>query len=160
MIVVAVLAVRRDGGGGGAATGGTGPTTSPVELSAVSAYDPEADGVEHDAEARNATDGNQATYWATEHYGSTAFGGLKSGVGLVLNAGGAGQVKTMTVITDTPGFAAVVRSGTSAETAQAVSDVAERRREDGLPPARRARSGLRPVDHATRERLGAAGSRT
>jgi eukaryotic-like serine/threonine-protein kinase len=121
VIVVAVLAVRRDGGGG-EASGGSGATTSPVELSAVSAYDPEADGVEHDDEVRNATDGNRATYWATEHYGSTAFGGLKSGVGLVLNAGGAGQVKTMTVMTDTPGFAAVVRSGTSAETAQGVSD--------------------------------------
>ena len=55
---------------------------------------------------RNATDGKQATYWATEHYASPEFGGLKSGVGLVIDAGGAGQVKTMTVFTDTPGFVA------------------------------------------------------
>jgi hypothetical protein len=121
VIVVAVLAVRRDDGGGLAGIG-RGPSTSPVELTAVSAHDPEADGVEHDSEARNATDGKQATYWATEHYASPEFGGLKSGVGLVLDAGGAGQAKTMTVFTDTPGFVAVVRSGSSAETAQAVSE--------------------------------------
>jgi serine/threonine-protein kinase len=120
VIVVAVIAVERGGGGGIAGIGGR--ASSPVELTAVSAHDPEADGVEHDADARNATDGNRATFWATEHYASPEFGGLKSGVGLVLDAGGAGRVKTMTVITDTPGFVAVVRSGSSAETAQAVSD--------------------------------------
>jgi tRNA A-37 threonylcarbamoyl transferase component Bud32 len=119
VIVVAVVAVSRDGGNGIAGIGGA--NTSPVELQAVSAHDPEADGVEHDDEARNATDGNRATYWATEHYASPEFGGLKSGVGLVIDAGGAGQVKTMTVFTDTPGFVAAVRSGSSAETAQAVS---------------------------------------
>src|SRR5207247_7195042 len=89
-------------------------------VSAVGAYDPQGGGGEHDSDAPYATDGNQATYWRTETYANPDFGGLKTGVGLVVNARGA--LKTLTVSTDTPGFTGVVESGSSSGSAQAVSN--------------------------------------
>jgi serine/threonine-protein kinase len=98
-----------EGGGGGTA----------VSLSAVSGYDPDGDDSEHDSEAPSATDGDPATYWTTEHYGSPDFGGLgKGGVGLVLNAPSSVALKKLTVTSDTPGFSAIVKAGTSAGSAQ------------------------------------------
>jgi serine/threonine protein kinase len=121
VIVVAAIAVQHDAGsvlpGVSANTNNT-----PVSLSSVTAYDPEGGGGEHDDEARNATDGDPATFWRTEHYASQEFGGLKDGVGLVLNGPGGAALKTLTVTTDTPGYTAVVKAGNSAEAAQADSD--------------------------------------
>jgi hypothetical protein len=68
-------------------TGSTGGTTSAVTLRATGDYDPQGTGGEHAASARYATDGNPTTAWDTEHYASAAFGGLKSGLGLVLDGG-------------------------------------------------------------------------
>jgi hypothetical protein len=123
VIVVAAIAVHgnhslipgvsaKKGGGGGIA----------VTLSATSGYDPQGDGAEHDGDARFATDGNQSTFWRTEHYANQSFGGLKTGVGLVLTASGVRSVGTLTVTSDTPGFSAVVKAGSSPESAQTVSD--------------------------------------
>jgi serine/threonine-protein kinase len=95
-------------------------TSSPIHVTASSAYDPRGGGGEHDSEVPNATDGQQSTYWTTEHYGNADFGSLKDGVGLALNVSGA--PKTLTVTTDTPGFTAVVKSGSSPESAKPVSD--------------------------------------
>ena len=53
--------------------------------------------------------------------GSQDFGGLKEGVGLVLNAPSSVALKKLTVTTDTPGFTAVVRAGDSPASAQADS---------------------------------------
>ena len=62
-------------------------------------------------------------YWATEHYASPEFGGLKQR--RPRPRGGAGEVKTrMSVVTAPPGFVAVVRSGSCSKTAQAVSESA------------------------------------
>src|SRR5262245_4363095 len=125
-IVVGVLAL--DGSNGNkppptaASTGG-----GPVALSGVTAYDPEGDGAEHDSEASLATDGNPSTYWTTEHY----IDFTKSGVGLVLDAGGPKALKTVTVATDTPEFTAMILGGSSSSgpfsqdsTAQSVSPTA------------------------------------
>ena len=84
----------------------------PVSLRGITAYDPPpGDGHEQDAEAPLATDGNPATYWETEIYDTPAFGGLKSGVGLVLDAGKAVALGTLSVTSDTPGYTAIVRAG-------------------------------------------------
>ncbi len=48
---------------------------------------PAGDGSEHSYSAPRATDGNPATYWDTERYDTPLFGKLKSGLGLVLDAG-------------------------------------------------------------------------
>ena len=52
------------------------------------------------------------TAWKTEHYRST-FG--KSGVGLVLDAGRPVKASRVVVTTETPGYAAQVQVGNSAD---------------------------------------------
>jgi hypothetical protein len=100
-------AINKAGVGGGTSGG------SPVHLTAASTYDPQGDGSEHPEAAARATDGNPATYWYTQHYGSSSFGGLKNGLGLVLDAGSAKKLKELTVKSDTPGFTAIIKSGQS-----------------------------------------------
>ena len=109
VIVGALLALRDSGGN----TGGSAVGTKRVALTALSGYDPEGSGVEHDDVARLATDGITSTAWDTEHYSSQEFGGLKTGVGLLVDAGQATALKRLTVVTDTPGFTAVVKAGNS-----------------------------------------------
>ena len=91
-------------------TGVAAATAKPVTLTGVTAYDPYGDGTEHDPSVGNATDGDPATYWNTEHYD----GGLnKQGVGLVLDAGGPKKLTQLVVRSDTPGFSATIFSGNS-----------------------------------------------
>jgi hypothetical protein len=94
-------------GGGGGGSGGA------VSLRGLSGYDPQGDGSEHSEEAANATDGSSATFWETEHYNSQDFGGLKDGVGLMLDAGRAVKLSQLTVTTPTPGFTAEIQAGDS-----------------------------------------------
>lgn len=90
------------------------PVAEPVQLKAVAAYDPPpGDGVEDDSRLGLATDGATSTAWITEHYATRSFGNLKDGVGIVVDAGTPERLATVTVETDTPGFTAVIRSGTS-----------------------------------------------
>jgi len=86
-------------------------STAPVQLNAVGSYDPYGDQTEHDSAVGNATDGNPGTYWNTEHYS----GGLgeKPGVGLVLDAGATKKLTQVAVQSRTPGFTAVIKSGSS-----------------------------------------------
>jgi eukaryotic-like serine/threonine-protein kinase len=125
VIVIAAIAVRGDGTqkNGGTTTGSGGGGGGAVRLTATTTYDPPpGDGTEHNDAVANATDGDPSTYWLTDMYANQDFGNLKTGVGLVLHASGSGVLKTLTVTTDTPGFTAVVKSGSSPEAAQAVSD--------------------------------------
>jgi serine/threonine protein kinase len=92
---------------------GVGTGGSPVRLSGFSGFDPQGDRSEHDDMAGQAADSRFATYWETEHYGSSAFGGLKSGVGLVLDAGAPRKLSQLTIRSDTPGFTALIKSGGS-----------------------------------------------
>jgi len=84
--------------------------TQPIELTGISAHDPQGGDGEHDDEAEEATDGDLETSWRTESYRS---GLNKEGVGVVLDAGQNVRPKTMTVTTDTPGFTAEIRAGDS-----------------------------------------------
>jgi eukaryotic-like serine/threonine-protein kinase len=86
------------------------PVGAPITIDRVGAYDPYGDGTEHDADAPKATDGNLATYWATEDYNSGLEGVKKAGVGLVLDATSVVQLSRITVVTDTPGFTAEIRA--------------------------------------------------
>jgi serine/threonine protein kinase len=97
----------------GTSNGGSSATGAAVTLTGARAYDPAGDGAEHDAAAPNATDGNAATYWDTEHYRS----GLgKPGVGLVLDAGGAKTLSSISVQSTTPGFTAEILAGNTVGT--------------------------------------------
>jgi len=83
----------------------------PVFMRAVGAWDPYGDHAEHDYEAPSASDGNLTTYWRTEDY-SIALG--KPGVGLLLDAGRPVAPRRIVVVTDTPGYSAVIQAGPSA----------------------------------------------
>jgi hypothetical protein len=112
---VAFAAVVLLGGGGhhGASGGGGGSSDTTVQLHALRGYDPEGDGQEHNEVAGLATDGSASTSWTTESYASTDFGGLKHGVGLLLDAGSSVKLAHVTVTTPTPGFTAEIQSGDS-----------------------------------------------
>jgi hypothetical protein len=101
-------------GGRGKAGQSTAPPVAAVHLRAVAAYDPPpGDGQEDDARVPLATDGNPSTAWITERYATRHFGNLKSGVGLILDAGRAVELRALDVRTDTPGFTATIKAGPS-----------------------------------------------
>jgi hypothetical protein len=60
---------------------------APLPIVSVSDYDPEGDGTENPDEVALVNDGNAATFWSTESYQDRDVGGLKPGVGLVLDLG-------------------------------------------------------------------------
>jgi hypothetical protein len=104
------------GSGGGGGGGGGGSAVAPVQLNGLTAYDPQGHPpTEHDADAPKATDGDPATYWTTDIYKSRRFGNLKSGVGLVLDAGHPVALRRLTITTDTPGLTAVIKAGNSSD---------------------------------------------
>ncbi len=105
-------------GGGGSGSASPPRPSGPVRFASASAYDPLGDGHEHDEDARNAIDSDPTTFWQTETYQSFD----KAGVGLALQAARPVSPKTMTVITDTPGFTAEIRAGDSPSTAKTVAD--------------------------------------
>jgi serine/threonine-protein kinase len=98
---------------GGGTGGGGGTPGSAVHLHGVGDYDPQGNGGEHSETAPLATDGNAATVWTTELYGNQDFGGLKDGVGLVLDAGSSVKLAQVTVNTPAPGFTAEIQVGHS-----------------------------------------------
>jgi eukaryotic-like serine/threonine-protein kinase len=95
----------------GSSPGGT--SGGPIHLTASNAYDPRGDGREHDEEVPNATDGNPATSWGTERYANVDFGNLKDGVGIVVDAGRPVRLRSLTVVSDTPGYIAKIEAGAS-----------------------------------------------
>jgi eukaryotic-like serine/threonine-protein kinase len=73
-------------------------TEEPVEIAAAQDFDPEGDEGELAIQVDLAVDGNPTgTAWTTEHYDTEDFGGLKSGVGLILDAGDPVAAKAMEI---------------------------------------------------------------
>ncbi len=73
------------------------------------AFDPPpGDGAEHDDELPNLVDGDPSTTWRTENYNSNRFGGLKPGVGVVLQLDSAHKLKELKVMSPSSGWAAEV----------------------------------------------------
>jgi hypothetical protein len=59
-----------------------------LTAAAVTDFDPPpGSGSESTEQVPNAVDGDEATVWRTERYRSAAFGGLKDGVGLLVDLG-------------------------------------------------------------------------
>jgi len=109
-VVVAVLAL---GGSGKPKHHAGAGVTGGVSLHGVGNYDPNGSPDTHASTAAAATDGNPGTDWYTQRYFSPEFGGLKPGLGLVVDAGSAVKLTTLTVDTPTPGFTAQIRAGSS-----------------------------------------------
>lgn len=91
-----------DAGANGAAAA-TNPMR-PVGISSVSAFDPFGEDGENDEEAPLVLDGDPSTQWTTLSYqGDPKFGGLKPGLGLVLDLGRPQEVRRITLGVDGSG---------------------------------------------------------
>jgi len=108
--VVGVLFARSDTGQGLLGSSSkSGGGTVPVTVVSAAAFDPPpGDNAEHNADVANLTDGNPATTWATEQYGNAQFGGLKTGVGMILTLNGPHKLKALEVDSPSRGWSAEV----------------------------------------------------
>lgn len=110
--VVGVLVGTSDVGRDFFGNGGTPAPAAkdqPVTFDTPSSFDPEGnDRAENDAELPLLHDGNAATAWRTDRYNSSAFGGLKDGVGVVLPLTSASDLGTITVDSPSTGWQASV----------------------------------------------------
>jgi eukaryotic-like serine/threonine-protein kinase len=112
----AFAAVVLIGGAGnhGGTSGGGSPSGTTVQLQGVGdTYSGPGHPDAHADTASMATDGSETTSWMTQTYGDQEFGGLLTGLGLVLDAGGPVKLAQVTVTTPTPGFTAEIQSGDS-----------------------------------------------
>jgi serine/threonine-protein kinase len=105
--IAALLVTRPDGIPG---VSSPPPKAQPIHLAGVGSFDPYGDDKEEHSElARDATDRNQSTYWKTQIYESFS----KPGVGLVVDAGRPVAPRSVTVSSETPGFTALIKGGSS-----------------------------------------------
>jgi serine/threonine-protein kinase len=88
-------------------TGG-GSTEIKLSSGATSEFDPEGDQRETGTQALAIDSNPTGTAWASEHYDTPDFGGLKDGVGLAVDAGSAVTAKAMDIRSPTPGYDASV----------------------------------------------------
>jgi hypothetical protein len=119
-----------------------GPVAAPVDLTGVSVrdFDPEGDGQERPGSVANAHDGDPSTAWETERYDSAAFGGLKEGVGLLVDLGAPTSVRSVELGLTRPGVTAELRAAAAPEDDAAAYRVLAAARADGermalVPPA-------------------------
>jgi hypothetical protein len=71
--------------------------TGPLAIASASGFDPQGDGAEKNALAARAIDGSESTSWTSDTYKSAQFGGLKKGVGLLLDLGRSQRVTSVSV---------------------------------------------------------------
>jgi hypothetical protein len=97
-----------------------GATAKPVKIALDAAgvtvrdFDPQgSDGAERPSEVANATDGDVSTAWLTSVYRSATFGGLKQGVGLLIDLGVATPLTRVDVALTTGGGDVEVRVGST-----------------------------------------------
>ena len=111
--VVGVLFARSDTGHKLLDNRGTTATTAVTQNATPTptplAFDPPpGSGSEHDSELSNLVDGDPSTLWSTEQYANRNFGGLKGGVGIVLQLDGPHKLKDLKVTSPSTGWAAEV----------------------------------------------------
>ncbi len=87
---------------GGTASGSSSPRPKPVKIVDAQDFDPESDtGQENPKDTSLAIDGDPDTGWPTLTYrGNPALGGLKSGVGLILDLGADHKPRSMSITFD------------------------------------------------------------
>jgi eukaryotic-like serine/threonine-protein kinase len=93
----------------GSVLGLGGDDLTPVRVQAVADHDPYGDGTEHGDEVGRATDRDVVTFWPTETYESFD----KDGVGIVVDAGSRVALARVVVVSETPGFRAMILGGSS-----------------------------------------------
>ena len=89
-----------------------GPDVRPLAVSAdaLSAFDPQGDQTENDGALSALVDGDPETAWTTEQYFRPAFGGLKEGVGVVVDLGEPREVTSVGLRAPTPGQTVEIRA--------------------------------------------------
>ena len=112
-IVAGVLSLGGGKGNHTSGAGGSAAAGATVVLHGVGNYDPSGPPDSHANTAASATDGNAGTDWYTQIYASPAFGNLKQGLGLLLDAGSPVKLASLKVTSPTPGFVARVLAGNS-----------------------------------------------
>ncbi len=72
----------------------TASTTAgaPIAIDKASGFDPQGDNEERNGDAARVFDGDKGTSWTSEGYATPTFGGLKKGVGVLLDLGQPTQV--------------------------------------------------------------------
>ncbi|GAB3592545.1 hypothetical protein GCM10027446_13390 [Angustibacter peucedani] len=75
----------------------TAPSSETLEIASARGFDPQGDGNEKDDQAKLAHDGKASTAWVSDTYKSPEFGGLKKGVGLLLELDGQQRVSQVKV---------------------------------------------------------------
>jgi hypothetical protein len=84
------------------------PVAGPLTIVGATDYDPEGDGRESHDEVAAIWDNDVATVWSTEQYRQRDVGGLKSGVGLVIDLGTPKDIQQLQVITQDTDWSAQV----------------------------------------------------
>src|SRR6476646_1184648 len=108
LIVAALIFGGKELGGGSNESNGPGTTEIRLPSGATSEFDPEADGRETGTQALAIDSNPTGTAWATEHYDTQDFCGLKDGVGLAIDAGSSVPAKTMEIRSPTSGWDAQI----------------------------------------------------
>ncbi|MDH3752745.1 MAG: protein kinase [Acidimicrobiia bacterium] len=87
-----------------------------LRIVAISTFDPEGSGEpgENDSRVSSAIDGDPATTWSTEGYDSRAFGGLKSGVGIVISLNEPTAIGAVEIVGPTQSWAASIYAADAA----------------------------------------------
>jgi hypothetical protein len=69
----------------------------PIAILSATGFDPQGDQKERNSQAARVYDGNLATQWTSEGYGTAQFGNLKKGVGVLLDLGQPTSVHQVTI---------------------------------------------------------------
>lgn len=91
-----------------------------VEIVAATDHDPLGDDRENPGTVPSAIDGNADTAWSSEGYEDADFGGLKDGVGLVLDLGSDRDIAGIDLQTPLPGWRFELFGGDQPEVIEAV----------------------------------------
>jgi serine/threonine-protein kinase len=92
----------------GSAGSSGGGTEIRLSADAASEFDPEGDNRETGTQQLAIDSNPTGTAWSSEHYDSQDFGGLKDGVGLVIDTGQTVTARSMQIRSPTPGWDAQI----------------------------------------------------
>jgi hypothetical protein len=127
-IVMAIIGAKLLGGSSGSTTpdvaggptqnsspAGTGTAGHPIPVNAsmIRVVDPPRGDRAEVRDADKAVDGNEATGWSTQSYNSPNFGGIKPGMGLLIDLGAPTKVGAVKVVVNLQGATMSLRTGTS-----------------------------------------------
>jgi hypothetical protein len=88
---------------------------APIRIDTIRAIDPQGDGDEDSALSKLAIDDDPSTFWKSDTYRSSTFGGLKKGVGLALKLKTSAAVQSATIQVEGFGGAVELRTADSTD---------------------------------------------